>query len=368
MRKHPVEKFSTLRLAQRLVLISFVFTVFLLWPLTFSVRGDEVQEDSFEDFIFGEAKKLKPATWFEPLAKRWRQEHINTYIRGYLFRKEPELRGEDKSSLTGLGANISSAPRSGSYMWPKQQAQETCQMGGNYLALGLLPEAIMQYNEITMKETSGTEERICAEFGLVKTNIAMGRLEEAKEAFNRLAKRKYLHQKPIFILLDGMLSFFDGNIERASRLFTEQGAYWYLCPNIDSLAAFSLLAKEKYADAVNVFQRVKESNWQEVQDFGNLGLADALLRQRVREQTEELAAYLSSDLSLIPRDVTDLGGEMARRKEKVEENKNKDKKIERQIKSLYNYLAGEGSALGLLGLAELSLVKREEEKAILGLM
>ena len=362
MCRDPFKKLSKLRFVQKLVLFFFVLSGLFLWSLSFEANGAEVQKDgkeeaSFEDFIFGEVKKWKQATWFEPLAKIWRQEHINLYIRGYLFRKEPDLRGEDKSSQTGLGADLSSMSKSGGYRQPRQQNQEICHIGDNYLALGLLPEAIMQYNEITMNEKSDIEERICAEFGLVKTNIAMGRLEEAKEAFNRLAKRKYLHQKPIFILLDGMLSFFDGNIERASRLFTEQGAYWYLCPNVDSLAAFSLLVKKRYTDAANVFQRVKESSWRDIQAFGTLGLADALLGQRVSEQAEELAVYLSKDPSLIPRDMNDLGEESELRKKKGE-------KKEKQIKSLYFYLVGEGSALGLLGLAELSLIQREEEQAV----
>ncbi len=345
-------------------LLQIVTFCFMLFSVSVSAALEEKDDDffmedssydgeSFEEFLLGDAKKWTRLPWLVPLAKTWRREYLKESLACYLFREDTADIKRNGMSDSGLGNEFSMKKMAKDHSANKAYLKEICRTGDNYLVSGLLPEAMLQYKQTVRKTSYGFQRILCAEFGMLKVNLAMGRQEEAKKIFNRLVRERDIEKMPLFILLDGMLSFFDGNYDRASRLFMSQGTYWYLCPNIEMLAAYSLLEKKDYENADKVFNTLKGSPWTALQEFGTLGRGDVSLGLKMSSQHKELSA-LRAEVDEDPvHDFVDLGA-----------LRTDQEKKENMAEEHYSFLMKNMSPFGFLGLAEYRMMQGEKDKAI----
>ena len=88
--------FIRLKIKKRISIPLFLSCLLLAYALPTVAQDDAFEDALFEDFLFGDNKKWKSVPWLEDMGKVWRQEYIKTTLTGYLFRAEPDLRGEDK--------------------------------------------------------------------------------------------------------------------------------------------------------------------------------------------------------------------------------------------------------------------------------
>ena len=257
---------------------------------------------------------ITPA-WLKPLMRAWRREYLEIFLTGHLFRKSgtrvaAEAQPHAPPGGPGAVPVFDEAQKGGS-------CREHCDRADLFLDAGLLPEALSAYEKGMLGRPPCPGGLFRAEIGAVETNLALGRIQEAKRGLRRIPADELKAEEPVLILIDGLLACLDGDFQEASRLFRENGASWYLCPNLEPFAAHSLLEVGKPRDAEPVFQVVQQSEARELSTFGAVGLAESLILRDHHEEAEKL----------------------------------------------YQGLAERGEAAGLLGLAEHEIRKGEEDAA-----
>ena len=222
------------------------------------------------------SSKAPSFTWLKPLSDAWRQEYVETYLTGYLFREDVSYcpYGQTEEDLHAQGNRARSEAR------PPEEGIDCgrrCRMGERNLAAGYLPEALAEYMTAAEKgcpyETDGCRPRV----GMLKADLAMGRYSEAKRLFLRISRKHDLRQDRLFILIDGILAALDQHYEQALDRFTRAGTEWHMCANLEGIAGYVLFRQGRFEDARNVFRVAMHSPWTGVQNFGILGLADSTL-------------------------------------------------------------------------------------------
>ena len=227
------------------------------------------------------------------LGAAWRQDYLRTYLPGHLFREnvsycpydeagqEAQVRGSD-------GVQTSSPVDEGMIDCAKR-----CTVGDQYLAAGFLPEALAEYVTVIEKGCPSTLEDCRPRVGMLKTELAMGRFDEARSQLRRLARREGTEEQKLLYLIDGILATLDQDFDRALVLFTQAGSDWHLCPNLEGIAGYVLFRHHRYEDARNVFRVAMHSPWRAVREFGVLGLAECHLALEQWAEAEPLYTSLA---------------------------------------------------------------------------
>jgi tetratricopeptide (TPR) repeat protein len=264
------------------------------------VAGDLVEQP-------GKESEARSFAALAPLSEAWRDGYVKTYLPGYLFREDVSFSPYDEGAADAEDSNQDGEVDCG----------KRCRAGERNLAAGFLPEALAEYMTAAEKGCPYTVDGCRARVGMLKADLAMGRLDEARRLFLRLTRKHDVTGDDLFTLMEGILAAFEQDYDQAHERFTEAATNWHLIPNAEGIAAHVLFRKQQFDDARNVFRVVMHSPWAAVREFGVLGLADSTLA---------------------------LGGWV-------------------EAEPLYETLAQERSALGRLGLAEFRVRQGKEEEA-----
>ncbi len=197
----------------------------------------------------------------------WRHEYLKTYLPGYLFRADMSFCPYDETEDEAAG----------SFQQGEINCARRCGMGEKNLAAGFLPEALAEYMTAAEKGCPYTVQGCRARVGMMKADLAMGRLDEARRLFLRLSRKYDVADDDLFKLVGGILAAIDEHYDQALHGFTKAGTNWHLVANVEGIAAYTLMQVGRYEDARNVFRVTMHSPWTAVRDFGVLGLADCTL-------------------------------------------------------------------------------------------
>lgn len=212
----------------------------------------------------------------ETLGSAWRLDFMRTYLPGYLFREEGSFfpYDEDASEKPETEAGAQAVD-------PLDRREvdcgRRCRLGERYLAAGFLPEALAEYMTALEKGCPDASGRCRPRIGMLKTNLAMGRFAEVNTELLRLSEAEDGEDRKLLALVDGVLAACDQKFDRALDRFTQSGPDWHLCSNLEGIAGYVLFRHRRYEDARNVFRVVMHSPWDTLRAFGILGLADCHL-------------------------------------------------------------------------------------------
>jgi len=238
----------------------------------------------------------------EALGAAWRQDYLRTYLPGHLFRENVSYCPYDENHEEALEMETAGAQTSDPLDEGKIDCAKRCRLGDQYLAAGFLPEALAQYVTVVEKGCPYTLQGCRPRVGMLKAELAMGRFSEARSQRLRLSQSESAEERELLILIDGIFAALDRDFDRALDLFTQAGADWHLCRNLEGIAGYVLFRHQRYEDARNVFRVAMHSPWAAVREFGVLGLAEchlALGQWAEAEPLYESLAGTGSPLGLI---------------------------------------------------------------------
>jgi tetratricopeptide (TPR) repeat protein len=129
---------------------------------------------------------------------------------------------------------------------------------------------------------------------MLKASVAMGRFLEAKRQLARLSEEADPEDEKLLTLIDGILCALDQDYDRALHRFTQAGADWHLCQNLEGILGYVLYVHHRYEDARNVYRVAMHSPWKALRDFGVLGVADATLALGQWTEAEPLYESLAA--------------------------------------------------------------------------
>jgi hypothetical protein len=260
--------------------------------LCVSVKACEPLPECFLEEPIRSSCRGKPAPWMESLSMMWRQEYLGTYLPGYLFREEGAFH-----RVASTGSPGEPNPLTPEEPDVEPTCEALCTLGDQYLAAGLLPEALATYKRAVERECQGVSHARDPELGLLKTNLAMGRFLDAKRIFLRLSDQRSGREVPFFRLTDAVLTSFDHKFHRAADLFTDTVPFWHLCRNVEGVAGYALYRQGRYMEARNVFRVARSSPWKDLREFGRLGLADCYWALDRCEEAQKLYEGLAASRS-----------------------------------------------------------------------
>jgi tetratricopeptide (TPR) repeat protein len=237
------------------------------------------------------------------LGSAWRLDFMRTYLPGYLFREDgsfcpyDEDETIDPETAAGVAAPPSDPPEEGGI-----DCDRHCRLGERSLAAGFLPEALAEYMTALEKGCPDPAQGCRPRVGMLKSNLAMGRFAEAKRQLLRLSEaREEGEARKLLVLVEGVLAACDEDFDRALDRFTQASGDWHLCSNLEGIVGYALFRCQRYEDARNVFRVAMHSPWDALRAFGILGLADCHLALGQWTEAEPLYESLAGTGSQLGR-------------------------------------------------------------------